>query len=309
MKRRELNYRSVHELNQSVIRWSRDLPQNVELIVGIPRSGLLAASLLSLHMHRPLCDLTTYLSGAEPWGGFRRATGAASGITLLVDDTSHTGQEMDRVKAAVRAAGKDSASVLYGAVYITASARPFVDTFAEVLPHPRAFEWNILNHPRMLSRACMDIDGVLCPDPADRDNDDGPRYRRFLSDTELRYRPSFKVHSLVTSRLEKYRPETEEWLARHGVEYGELIMLDLPTAAERRRLGAHATHKAAAYAASGNELFIESERDQGKRIHELTGLPVYVTDTRDFFGAGGDPNFREPWQHRAADAARRILRR
>ena len=49
----------------------------------------------------------------------------------------------------------------------------------------------------------------------------------------------YEINTIVTSRLEKYREPTEKWLKDHGVKYKQLIMLDLPSAEERRKQGCH----------------------------------------------------------------------
>jgi len=61
------------------------------------------------------------------------------------------------------------------------------------------------------------------------------------------------------------------------VQYGKLIMLDVPNAAARR--GLHAKHKAAAYAGTKSKLFIESSRAQALRITEVTRKPVFCIET------------------------------
>jgi uncharacterized HAD superfamily protein len=254
-------------------------------------------------------DFSAFLARAEPWSGLRLADSQAPKHNILiVDDTVNSGSEIKRVQGAIRSAGIAESSIRFGAVYASPEGVAYADTYAELLPLPRVFEWNIMNHKDLLANACMDIDGVLCPDPSNRENDDGPRYRKFLSDTELRYKPSSKVAALVTSRLEMYRPETEGWLARHGVSYDRLIMLDLPSAEERRRMKAHAPHKAKAYSDSGTSLFIESSEAEAREIFEITGKPVFATDTREFFGAGGDLGFLEPWPRRFIDKIKTGMR-
>jgi uncharacterized HAD superfamily protein/hypoxanthine phosphoribosyltransferase len=281
---RGLNYRSVDDMNRAIVRWSHRLGDRFDLIVGVPRSGLLAASLLGLHLHKPVMDLPAFLAGAAPWSGLRLAAGpAATPRVLVLDDTTNSGTELARVKEAVRAAGRGGADVAFGAVYVSPGAERLLDVYAEIVSLPRVFEWNVLHH-ELVSASCMDIDGVLCVDPTPAQNDDGRRYRQFLRTAPLRYKPKARVGTLVTSRLEKYRPETEDWLAGNGVEYDDLVMLDLPSAVERRRRAAHVPHKAAAYVASGRRLFIESSLHEGRGIHQATGKPVFVTDTRDYFG-------------------------
>lgn len=74
----------------------------------------------------------------------------------------------------------------------------------------------------------------------------------------------------MTSRLEKYRKETEEWLSKHGVKYKKLYMYN-GTAEERKKLGLHADFKAGIYKQiKDSNVFIESNPGQAKRIAELT---------------------------------------
>ena len=113
----------------------------------------------------------------------------------------------------------------------------------------------------------FDLDGILCGDCPAEDDDDGERYRRFLETATPQAVPRGPVHSIVTARLEAWRPETEAWLARHGIAYGRLVMLELASDAERRRTRPQGRFKAAAYAAdAGAVLFVESETWQAREI-------------------------------------------
>jgi orotate phosphoribosyltransferase len=86
---------------------------------------------------------------------------------------------------------------------------------------------------------------------------------------------------VVTSRLEKYRSETEQWLSDHQVEYSELVMLDEPDADTRRRERLHVKHKADFYARSGTDLFIESDYAQAVQIAARSGRQVFAIDRRE----------------------------
>lgn len=52
-----MNYRSIVDLNSDIKKWISELPNDLDLIVGIPRSGLLVANLLALHLNLPLTDV------------------------------------------------------------------------------------------------------------------------------------------------------------------------------------------------------------------------------------------------------------
>ena len=67
------------------------------------------------------------------------------------------------------------------------------------------FEWNYLHHDGYSHLCCYDIDGVLCEDPTDEENDDGDRYKNFILNAPLRFKPFAPIGFLVSSRLEKYR--------------------------------------------------------------------------------------------------------
>lgn len=272
-----MNFRSVSDMNATLVANLWRLPHPIDLVVGVPRSGLLAATLLSLAINAPVADLEGYCAGRMlARGKTRRRTERASEgprNVVILDDSIFHGTAMREAREKIAAAGITGDNLTFAAVYGNALTHPDADLVMEAVPQPRAFQWNVMHHG-ILADSCMDIDGVLCLDPTREENDDGPAYTRFLTEARPLSIPTRPVKTLVTSRLERYRPETEAWLKRWGVEYGELVMLDLPDAETRRRMGAHASHKAKAYAKSSALLFIESEHGQSLEIARQSGKPV-----------------------------------
>jgi uncharacterized HAD superfamily protein len=166
----------------------------------------------------------------------------------------------------------------YAVVYVSGRrSAALVDHYAETLPRPRGFQWNLMHHP-IISRSCFDIDGILCRDPTPAENDDGVEYRKFLCDTTAQFIPTVRIGHVVTGRLEKYRSETEEWLRRAGIEYGELHMLDGVTARERRAERIPPKFKARIYRETKSALFYESSREEAYEIANLSGRAVYCTE-------------------------------
>jgi uncharacterized HAD superfamily protein len=120
------------------------------------------------------------------------------------------------------------------------------------------------------------MDGILCEDPREDQNDDGDRYLEFLRTATPRFIPRVMVGHIVTSRLGKYRKETEQWLAEHGVQYGALHMLEGVTAEERRRRRLHAVFKADVFQRYPEAwFFVESDPSQAAEITNRTGRSVY----------------------------------
>jgi orotate phosphoribosyltransferase len=290
--RTEMEYRSVADLDDALVSWLPALPREIEVIVGIPRSGLLVANLLALHLNLPLTDVAGLIGGRLLQAGTRWQGAPLDSLlaeprhVLVVDDSVCSGATVRRTRETIAAAQLPH-RITYAAVYMAPDAlrEGHVDLHRELVPMPRVFEWNLM-HCAALANACVDIDGVLCRDPLPAENDDGRRYERFLCDVEPLVIPSHEVGWLVTSRLEKYRRHTEEWLARHGVRYRELRMMDYPSAAARRAAGAYASFKAEVYRATGASLFIESSSVLAPQIASLAGKPVFCSETRELLRAG-----------------------
>lgn len=286
-----MNYRSVAQLDHDLVRWLGKLPRDIDVIVGVPRSGLLVGNLLALHLNRPLTDVEGLLQGRMFASGFRMNGVPADQLlsrrcnVLVVDDSVLTGSQLNKVKKQIGDANLPH-RIQYAAAYVTREARERVDFFCDVVPLPRTFEWNLMHQEVILARSCMDIDGVLCHDPSPEQNDDGVRYAEFLGCAEPLYLPSRPVRWLVTSRLEKYRGPTEAWLAAHGVEFGELIMMQYPDMAARRAARAYAPFKAAVYQETGAWLFIESSLPLSRRIAQITGRSVFCMETREMVVPG-----------------------
>ena len=275
-----VNYRSVADLNDDIKAWAPTLP-DIDLVVGIPRSGLLAGSILALHLNAPLTDLDGFLE-ARAFATGERFEGDANPQperVLILDDSVLSGSAMTDARDKIAAASlPEETELLFGAVYVSPKGTALVDTYADVVTPPRVFEWNLMHHPGVVPKSCFDLDGVLCRDPTPRENDDGERYREFISTVEPLVVPSKPLGWIVTARLEKYREETEAWLEKHGIEYGELIMLDLPDKETRQRLGNHGEFKAQVYSDLDAMLFVESNHGQAMEIARLTDRPVYSVE-------------------------------
>lgn len=273
-----MNYRSIKDLNDTILNNLHQLPRDIDLIVGVPRSGMLPANLMALYMNIPYTDIDSFINGHIYKSGERSQFFNASIVkeVLVVDDSIASGNAMRKVKEKLSSL-EGKFNFRYAVVYGLNSKAKNVDYCLENVPTPRYFQWNIFNHTS-LEKACFDIDGVLCVDPKDEENDDGVKYIEFLLNAAPLYIPGGKIGALVTSRLEKYRSETEAWLERNKVKYDELIMLDLPDMKARQKANNHASHKAEIYKSSKYNLFIESNLNQANDINRITKKPVFCTE-------------------------------
>lgn len=272
-----MNYRTISDLNQVILRQLHILPRDFDLVVGIPRSGMLPANLLALYLNRPYTDLDSFVNGHIYKAGARGEFFDIKTLkrVLVVDDSVASGAALDKCKKKLMPFSDDF-EFSYCVIYALPESKNSVDYYFEEVPLPRYFQWNILNHI-ILEKACFDIDGVLCVDPTEDQNDDGEKYIDFLLNAPPLFVPGCQIGTLVTSRLEKYRSQTEEWLRKNNVKYNKLVMSEHSSMEERRRANSHATHKAKEYSSPSYSLFVESSLDQALEINRLTGKPVLCT--------------------------------
>ena len=278
-----INYRSLADLGATIQRNLFRIPRDIDLVVGVPRSGLLAANILSLNLHRPLTDVEGLIAGRLLGSGMRTEWSetmldASRRLKVFVLDNSiHSGREMARVRERLESASLPH-EIIYGAVYALPESRQLVDFHFEVVPQVRVFQWNLMHHC-LLDQCCVDIDGVLCRNPTKDENDDGPQYEDFLKNVAPNFVPATPIGWLVTCRLEKYRHLTEHWLHQHGIVYRHLVMMDLPSKAARLASGSHGSFKAKVFAETNAALFIESSASQAYEIAAATGKQVFCLET------------------------------
>ncbi|KGM14075.1 phosphoribosyltransferase [Cellulomonas bogoriensis] len=300
-----MEFRSVHQLSVDVARWSETLPEDVDLVAGIPRSGMLPATMLALHMHRPLTDLDGLIEGRVLRCGERlsseRAPDAIEGARriLVVDDSTNRGGAIRRAKMLVAQAPHLRGRVVWGAPYAAqGAAEGLLDHWYEKVSRPRAFEWNIMHHSGLVE-ACVDLDSVLIGRRPDEPLPPAPRLT-----------PGSEVGWLVTSRDPAGRPGLESWLEEHGFRWRHLVMSDDP-AHRPDSTGGHlasdpARRKSTLYDAAHAWLFIEGDPDQARAITEATGRPVYCTERRAMLypgvpeGAPPRPGDAARWRRREA---------
>jgi hypothetical protein len=91
------------------------------------------------------------------------------------------------------------------------------------------FEWNI-EHVCWASEVAWDLDGVLCRDFTQDEDDDGVVYLSTMRSMEpTHWCQAAKPKSIITARIEQYRETTAEWLSSVGVECSSLIMGHWPS--------------------------------------------------------------------------------
>lgn len=270
-------YRSIADMNNVIIRRLYILPHDIDLIVGVPRSGMLPANLIALYLNKPFTDIDSFIQGRVYSSGERGAFINSNNTrkVLIVDDSYASGKAYNKVKLQLKDV-ETLYDIKFAAIFITSKGKNVLDYYFEVIDYPRFFQWNIFHH-NMLNKSCFDIDGVLCLDPPV--DDDGPIYKNYIATATPLYIPSVPIDTIVSCRLEKYRKITEEWLKTNGVRYSKLILLNMETLEQRQKWGKHGEYKAQVYKKSDDVIFIESSLSQAITISKISQKPVFCTET------------------------------
>ena len=268
-------FKNYNDLYFDILDWTVSLPRDIDTVIGIPRSGMIVASMISQIRNIRMGSVQSLLLGEYEYG--HRVIPGIENLPrkiLVVDDTLKRGRTLFKIKQRLQ----NLDNISYGIVYVTPGKESCVDFYYSTLESPRPFLWNVF-HSLYLDKMCVDIDGVLCIDPTPEENDDSINYQKFLTNAIPLYIPTCPIHSIVSSRLEKWRKLTEEWLKKYNIKYNNLILSSHRTAEERRLANDYAERKAEYYIKTGNEieLFIESNFYESRIIKELSGKPVLWT--------------------------------
>ena len=119
-----MNFRTVGQMNACIARNLDKLPRDIDVIVGVPRSGSLAANLLALHLNLPLTDVQGLLEGRLMGGGSRLRNRVPDNDprlckkVLVLDDSILSGKSMDKVRRRLENAAIQT-EIVYSVVYGT----------------------------------------------------------------------------------------------------------------------------------------------------------------------------------------------
>lgn len=247
------------------------LPNDIGFVYGLPRSGMIPASIISTLIGAKLGVLGEGLY----FGQRGKYLNNKKKKYLIVDDSSRTGFSLKEAKKKINL---DNDSFYSCVVYTTCQTSGLVDFYAKELDKKRMFEWNFTGIKSTLSSA-WDLDGAICTDPTIFD-DDSENYRNeILYGVKPLFKPLVKVKAIITNRIERWRPETEAWLKRNNVEFDELLMQPYETASERRRFSKPYIFKSEQLRNSDYSFFVESDLKQAHRIQESTSLPILCIET------------------------------
>ena len=278
-----MNYKSLADLNNDVASWIQKIPTDFDIIVGIPRSGLLVANLISLHFNIPMTDVENVTKGLLIGGGKRCPTKTISALKplkqsdnhklkiLVVDDSVDSGSQMKKIKN-ILIPLRCLYDLRFGAVYVTPGSEEVIDFYYTTISKPRVFEWNVMHHPN-LSHFCIDISCLL------------KKHQPSLISQKLEpaIRPSGEIGFLIDCHCQLRKADSiiPEWLFKNKITYRNFIKMDKSKALNTSLIDSIIFFKAGIYNLSKSLLFIENSQTQALRIARLTKKSVLCWKTRE----------------------------
>lgn len=255
------------------------IPRDVCGVVGVPRSGMLPATIIAEYLNVPMFDLHSLVEIGHGGRPLRRTAGNK---LLVVDDTCFHGNSLTAIKRTLREHGYDGFDFEFLVVYLEGPCdrdKPDLwlrDIRDEAKGGPfgwAIYEWNLFAHGRLTDRTLFDLDGVICVEPPDERNVEA--YETYIKSPTPLHIPTGKTN-ICTYRLEKYADATIDSLEKMGVDYVTVTM------ASDRSVPAWRL-KADMYAKGEWLLFVESSDCQARKIHEETGKPVICIETNKLY--------------------------
>ncbi len=249
------------------------IPNEFDVIVGIPRSGLFVADIIATKFGRPLTTPDLFIKN-EFWENALIRTPKIIKKVLIVDDSVGEGTALKKAKEKL---------LEFDPKLIIKTASPFsltsgkdsVDYVLFIKKPDCVFEWQIIHGSKYTTLSC-DMDGVLCEDCPWGINLMEEEYIHWMQNAKPFMIPINKIDTIITSRLEKYRKITETWLKKNNVKYKNLIMLNLGDD-YNKTLEVVIKFKSAALKKYNSDWFWESDFRQAFEINKNTKIPILCT--------------------------------
>lgn len=224
VRKGQSNFVSIETLMLWTSEWMQTVALDYDIIIGVPRCGLLVASIIAAKGGKALASTDT-VSRGELWNSRRAISLDCAKRVLLVDDSLGTGKTIQRHQQAIKARYPhlevDTASMI-----VHRENYHMVDYYYKIIPTPLILEWEIMDEAKVDILA-VNMEGVLCQPYQDSPGRNEEEYLRWVKGAKPYMIPSYHFDAVLSDRSERYRAESEEWLRIHNVQYRELRFSDL----------------------------------------------------------------------------------
>ncbi|WP_083005006.1 phosphoribosyltransferase family protein [Halomonas sp. GT] len=283
----QIHFKSYADLNSDINKNFDKISGDWDLVVGIPRSGMIPAYIISLALNINCTDIASLVSNLPLKRGVTRDL--KKNIThpwdakriLLVDDSILSGESLRKEMEPIPVFLKNRVTTL--AIYSNKPVRKDIDIVLEFVPLPRVFEWNIFHH-KIVEGACVSLEGVISIDKINN---------KPLMLMKPRYLPSGKIHTIVSCRPASQREEVVSWLTMNGINFSNLVMVSDDVDFDSLDDFSKSKIKSDAFQSSSAFLYIEGNSEQAKMINKESNKPVYCQASSQIYNPGVSLEYKE----------------
>ena len=281
------------------------VPRNTDLILSIPRSGNIVASIITKYLNigsMTIQDFCLAIHAGADENELRRRSVKGEGMMrntehikniLVIDDTVYSGKQLDKWREILSdkqfrgfnftflvayKEGPGQADIWFKDISIEATTSTF---------HSALYEWTIWQRTDLMPYFAFDLDGVICFDPPADTNIEA--YEAYLHNPVPFHLPAVPPiyknlkTTIITYRLEKYRKETQDFLDRRDI-YCDLYMVNASSRESRNESIKPWSFKAFHYKNTPYlKLYIESNDTEAQLIHTISGKPVLCVSTNKLY--------------------------
>lgn len=281
----QIHFKSYADLNSDINKNFDKISGDWDLVVGVPRSGMIPAYIISLALNINCTDIASLVSNLPLKRGVTRSL--KKSIThpwdakriLLVDDSILSGESLRKEMESIPFFLKNRVTTL--AIYSNKPVRKDIDIVLEFVPLPRVFEWNIFHH-KIVEGACVSLEGVISIEKISNKSLMKPRYL-----------PSGKINTIVSCRPESQREEVIAWLGMNGVSFSNLVMVDDDVGFDGLDDFSKSKIKSDAFKSSSAFLYVEGDSEQAKMISKESNKPVYCQSSSQIYNPGVSFEYKE----------------
>lgn len=250
------------------------LPHDFDCVVGIPRSGIFPAGVISNLLGIGYATIEDLKKGFFHFN--KQKIKLNNSKVILVDDSTSSGNTLNYTKHKL----KDFKNISKVFTYVVFSHKGYnqkVDLKGFKTKEVNCiYEWNFL-HKRFSYKIGFDMDGVLC----DENNISGVHNKELyiygIKTAKPLYTPRYNIDYIVTNRLEEFRDITEKWLIDNNVKYSFLKMWGGISFKDSVKAD-HLKHKINVLKELPILFYVESSYKFASLINYKLGIPVLCVD-------------------------------
>lgn len=269
------------------------IDERIKGIIGIPRSGLIPASILATNMHLPLFSIDKEGKLIQlQTGGRAENLSITDGKWLLVDDTCVSGTA---IKKAAEKLGLSRDEYVSLAIYCDNLKSVDFGAFLYYAPH--FLEWCFVN-TFYAKHAYFDLDGIICEDWIDPKGEytefGNPDRIKFLYNAKPIYLPRKFPIKIITARPIAFAAITMQWLQKMQIKVEEIYFWEEHPDERWKHPLTVAEWKADILSRIKKRrhvnFYIESNPSQALAIMQLAALPVICPMAEEVFGWSDEKN-------------------